>query len=54
MAEVNLRKVVKRYDDVEVDAADGLDVVVALDDFPQRDLGHWHHPLVAPAVRPAM
>ncbi len=43
-------------DDVEVDATDGQDLVVLLDDLTQRNLCHLSvpsQPLVAPAVRPA-
>ena len=42
---------------VEIDAADGFDIVEALDHVTQRDFGHGRilrQPLVAPAVRPAM
>ena len=45
---------------VEIDAADGVDIVVALDHVTQCDFRHnlgpvvFVQPLVAPAVRPAM
>ena len=43
--------------DVEIDAADGFDVVVLLHDLTQRDFSHAAQSLFAacaPAVRPAM
>ena len=56
MAEVSLRNVVKRFDDVEVVRNISLDIVEPLDNVTQRDFGHRFlaQPLVAPAVSPAM
>ena len=54
MSEVRLRKIVKRYDEVEAVRGIDLDIVVTLHHLAQIDFRHESQPFVAPAVRPAM